>query len=125
MTAAGRKYLREVKKQVLSQGDERTRYLNAMENRTIEYVQQNPTATVDELCQKIGDFDSIGQQQLEECPQKKLIFFARSGNTAWKWLRILGVTTLLVAALAAVCIAVDNNKYQNGYEEDTIIIVPD
>lgn len=120
MTAAGRKYLREVKKQVLSQGDERTRYLNAMENRTIEYVQQNPTATVDELCQKIGDFDSIGQQQLEECPQKKLIFLARSGNTAWKWLRILGVTTLLVAALAAVGVICSHNSAVDGYEKDEI-----
>lgn len=120
MTAAGRKYLSEVKKRVLSRGDERTKYLNAMENRTIEYTQSHPDATVEELCRELGDFRSIGQQQIDDCPSERIHFLARGGKIALKGLLILFITTILTLALTVAYIAIDNNNIQNGYEEEHI-----
>lgn len=120
MTAAGRKYLREVKKRVLSHGDERRKYLNAMENRTIEYVRENPDATVEELSENLGDLAAIGQQQIEECPQKKLLFLARGGRIALNGLWITIAAVVLALALAITIIVIDNNKDANGYTRDEI-----
>lgn len=125
MTAAGRKYLKEVRKRVLSQGDERTRFLNTMENRTMEYVQCNPDATVKELCEKLGDLDAIEQQQVEDCPRKKLFVLAQGGRIALKGLVFLLLIGFLAIALTIVCLVIDNNNARNGYEIDAITIFPD
>lgn len=120
MTAAGKKYFRQIKKQVLARGDQRTRFLNAMENRVLEYTQDTPDATVEELCEKLGEPEVIGQQQIDELSNKEIHHRMRGGKIALRGLVITILVAALAVALTVTWLVVENNKVENGYTRDKI-----
>lgn len=120
MTAAGKKYFQQVKGQVLTRGDQRTRFLNTMENRIIEYTQDMPDATVEELCEKLGEPTAIGEQQIAELSNKEIHRRMRGGDFALKGMRIGFLVMALVLALTVTWLVVENNKVENGYTGDEI-----
>lgn len=120
MTAAGKKYFQQVKGQVLARGDQRTRFLNTMENRIIEYTQDTPEATVEELSEKLGEPEAIGRQQIEELSSKEVHRRMRGGKIALKGLAVTILAAILAVALAIAWLAIENNKVVNGYTDDKI-----
>lgn len=120
MTAAGKKYFQQVKGQVLARGDQRTRFLNTMENRVIEYTQDMPDATVEELCEKLGQPEVIGRQQIEELSNKEIHRRMRGGDIAIKGLLIGLAAMVLAFALTVTWLVTENNKVENGYTRDEI-----
>lgn len=120
MTAAGKKYFQQVKGQVLARGDQRTRFLNTMENRIIEYTQDTPEATVEELSEKLGEPEAIGRQQIEELSSKEVHRRMRGGEIALKGLAVTILAAVLAVALAIACFVTENNKVEDGYTRDKI-----
>lgn len=120
MTVAGKKYFQQVKGQVLARGDQRTRFLNTMENRIIEYTQDTPEATVEELCEKLGEPEAIGRQQIEELSSKEVRRRMRGGEIALKGLAVTILAAVLAVALAIAWLAIENHKVENGYTDEKI-----
>lgn len=120
MTTAGKRYFQQVKGQVLARGDQRTRFLNTMENRIIEYTQDMPDATVEELCEKLGEPEVIGQQQIEELSNKEVHRRMRGGKIALMGLAVTILAAVLTVVLTVTWLATENNKVEDGYTGDTI-----
>lgn len=120
MTAAGKRYFQQVKGQVLARGDQRTRFLNTMENRIIEYTQDTPEATVEELSEKLGEPEVIGRQQIEELSSKEVHRRMRGGEIALKGLAVTILAAVLAVALAIACLVTENNKVEDGYTRDKV-----
>lgn len=120
MTAAGKKYFQQVKGQVLARGDQRTRFLNTMENRIIEYTQDTPEATVEELCEKLGEPEAIGRQQIEELSSKEVHRRMRGGEIALRGLAVTIMAAVLAVVLAIAWLAIENHKVENGYTDEKI-----